>query len=114
MSALHQILAALFFNGMDLITGIVGGLKEHKVCSAKLRDGLFKKVGFVFCYLLGWFIDSYGSLIGFSLPVSVLPVVVTYAVTTEIVSIIENIHRINPEILPEKLKSIFKLGGEED
>ena len=48
------ILISLVFNGLDLITGIVGAIKNgEQIKSSKLRDGLFKKVGFVFCYALG-------------------------------------------------------------
>ena len=44
------ILISLVFNGLDLITGIVGALKNgEQIKSSKLRDGLFKKVRFVFC-----------------------------------------------------------------
>lgn len=46
------ILVALFFNGLDLVTGIVGALREgEQIKSNKLRDGLFKKVGFIFVTL---------------------------------------------------------------
>ena len=52
------ILVALVFNGLDLITGIVGAIRDgEQIKSSKLRDGLFKKVGFVFCYALGVFVD---------------------------------------------------------
>ena len=52
------ILLALIFNGLDLITGIVGAIRGgEQIKSSKLRDGLFKKVGFVFCYTLGVLIN---------------------------------------------------------
>ena len=36
---------ALIFNGMDLVTGILGAVHDgEKIQSNKLRDGLFKKV----------------------------------------------------------------------
>ena len=42
---------ALIFNGMDLVTGILGAIRDgENLQSSKLRDGLFKKVGFVCCY----------------------------------------------------------------
>lgn len=38
------ILVSLIFNGLDLVTGIVGALREgEQIKSNKLRDGLFKK-----------------------------------------------------------------------
>ena len=45
------ILVALVFNGLDLITGIVVAIRnKEQIKSSKLRDGLFKKVGFVFLF----------------------------------------------------------------
>ena len=45
---------AMIFNGLDLVTGILGAVRNGgKLQSSKLRDGLFKKVGFVCCYALG-------------------------------------------------------------
>lgn len=104
---MKSIGVALIFNGIDLATGILAAVKEHDIQSSKLRDGLFKKVGFLICYATAYVIDHSGSLIGFSINFPILPVMVTYAVTTELVSIIENTCRLNPDLLPDKLKEMF-------
>lgn len=109
-----QILVALAFNALDLVTGIISGLKQKDIQSSKLRDGLFKKVGFVFTYFVGWLLDTHGAQIGFSFGVDILPVVVLYACTTELVSIIENISQINPDLLPDKLMALFHVEHKED
>ena len=109
MNEIYQIGVALSLNGMDLITGLIGALKNKALTSYKLRDGLFKKVGFMFCYLIGWGMDQYGPMIGFQIGFPVLPVIVLYAATTELVSIVENIHEINPDLLPEKLIELFHI-----
>lgn len=114
MSPVMEIGVALSLNAMDLLTGLVGALRKKDLRSYKLRDGMFKKVGFIFCYLLAWVVDTYGSYIGFQLNVHILPIVILYAATTELVSIFENIHEINPDLLPTKLMEMFHLGGEED
>lgn len=106
------ILIALLFNGLDLCTGIISAIKNsEQIKSSKLRDGLFKKVGFVFCYVLGEAI-SYAKLY---LPIpfgdKLLPIICVYAITTEIVSVCENISKINPDILPEKLKKLIEYKG---
>lgn len=102
------ILVALIFNGMDLLTGIVGALRNgEQIKSNKLRDGLFKKVGFVFCYALGIAINYAETYLTLPFGVDLVPVICTYAIITEVVSIIENISKINDEILPEKLKSLI-------
>lgn len=108
------ILVALFFNGLDLITGVVGAIRDgEKIKSSKLRDGLFKKVGFIFCYILGVTINYAESYLTLPFGVDLVPVICTYAIITEVVSIIENISKINSDILPDKLKALigYKEGG---
>lgn len=104
---------ALIFNALDVITGVIAGVKNKNIQSSKLRDGLFKKIGFIFCYLLAWLIDSQGSTIGLNIGVSLLPIIILYVVVTEITSIIENICKINSDLMPEKLKELFHLTGGE-
>lgn len=119
METYCSIVIALIFNALDLLTGIISAVKNKDLKSSKLRDGLFKKVGFIFCYFLALLIDTDGHLVGFDLGVSILPIIILYVCTTETVSIIENICVINPDLLPEKLLSMFhinssnKKGGEE-
>jgi len=106
------ILVALVFNGLDLITGIVGAIRDGgQIKSSKLRDGLFKKVGFIFCYTLGCAINYAEIYLILPFGVDLVPVICTYAIITEVVSIVENISKINPDILPEKLKELIGYNG---
>lgn len=108
------ILVALIFNGLDLVTGIVGALREgEKIQSSKLRDGLFKKVGFIFCYTLGIAINYAEAYLTLPFGVNLVPAICTYAIITEVVSIIENISKINSDVLPDKLKTLIGYKGEE-
>ena len=111
MEQFYPIITALIFNALDLITGIITAVKNKDIQSAKLRDGLFKKVGFMLCYFVAWLVDTQGSKIGFQFGVSILPVIILYVCTTELVSILENICKINPDILPEKLMELFHITG---
>lgn len=106
------ILVALVFNGLDLVTGIVGAVRDgEQIKSSKLRDGLFKKVGFVFCYALGVLINYAENFLSLPFGVDLVPVICTYAIVTEVVSIIENISKINSDILPDKLKELIGYDG---
>lgn len=104
----------LIFNALDFASGFVAAVRNHNIESCRLRDGLFKKVGFLFCYVLAWIMDRYGGAIGLNLPVSITPVIALYVCTTEIVSIIENICQINPDLLPAKLIKLFKVSMKEE
>lgn len=114
MTCLLSIIVALIFNATDLVTGLLQALKNKEIKSSKLRDGLFKKVGFILCYFVAWLVDTKGYFIGFDLGVNVLPIIVLYTCTTELVSIIENICKINTDILPEKLLEIFHITNKEE
>lgn len=112
MPQLYAIFVALIFNGLDLISGIISALKMKDLQSSKLRDGLFKKVGFMLCYFVAWLIDTQGNNIGFQFGVPILPVITLYVCTTELVSILENICKINPDIIPEKIMDMFHVKHE--
>lgn len=111
MEQFYPIIIALVFNALDLFTGIITAVKNKDIQSSKLRDGLFKKVGFILCYFVAWLIDTEGSLIGFQLNTPILPIIILYACTTELVSILENICKINSDILPEKLMELFHISN---
>ena len=108
---MHGIAVALVFNATDLATGIISALKEHNLQSSKLRDGIFKKAGFLICYFLALMIDLYGSEIGFHLNVELLPVVLGFVCLTETISVIENLAKIT-DIVPEKLLSLLHISKE--
>ena len=108
-SHFYPIIIALVFNCLDLISGIISAWKNGDIRSSKLRDGLFKKVGFILCYFVAWLVDVYGTTIGFNLGVKVLPSIILYVCTTELVSIIENICKINADLVPEKIKALFHI-----
>ena len=108
---MHGIAVALVFNATDLVTGIISAIKKHDLQSSKLRDGIFKKVGFLICYFLALMIDLYGSEVGFNLNVELLPVVLGFVCLTETISVIENLSKIT-DIVPEKLLSLYHISKE--
>lgn len=109
MEQFYPIIIALVFNALDLISGIITAVKNKCIQSSKLRDGLFKKVGFILCYFVAWLVDTQGARIGFQFGASILPIIILYVCTTELVSILENICKINQDLLPEKLMELFNI-----
>ena len=112
MTQYYPVIVALIFNALDIISGLFAGIKNKDIQSSKLRDGLFKKVGFIFCYIWAWLIDTQGDVIGFEISVKILPIIILYVCTTEVVSILENISKINPDLLPSKLMELFHIKKE--
>lgn len=109
-----SILVAVVLNVVDLMTGTVAAVKAHRVMSSKLRDGIFKKVGFLICYFLGWLMDNYGYEIGFHFDVPVLGLIILYVCTVEITSIIENVAKLNPKIIPASILKYFNISDSQD
>ncbi len=109
MEQFYPIIIALVFNALDLISGFITAVKNKCIQSSKLRDGLFKKVGFILCYFVAWLVDTQGTRIGFQIGTPILPIIILYTCTTELVSILENICKINKDLLPEKLMELFHI-----
>ena len=114
MESLYPVIIALVFNAVDIASGIISAIKNKDISSSKLRDGLFKKVGFILYYFVAWLVDTQGNKIGFQFSVDILPIIILYVCTTELVSIIENICKINTDIIPEKLLEMFNVSGKEN
>ena len=91
------IIISCVLNALDFISGLIYAFKSKTVSSTKMRDGIFKKSGFVILYALGYIIDVYGGVIGFSFPFDILYVICGYVIITEIVSILENVSKITED-----------------
>lgn len=111
---MNLITICLCFNAFDFATGFIGGLKTEGIKSSKLRDGLFKKVGFIGCYALAYLLNYTEQYIDLGITVDLIPIICGYVILTETVSIIENINKINPDILQDKLKNLIGLEKKKD
>lgn len=102
------------FIAFDWLTGTIGALKGKVFNSTNMREGLYHKCGSILLMIFGAFCDYAQSFIdlGISIPIGIS--ICSYIIIMEIGSIIENIGKINPDILPEVIKSrFFKLKGDE-
>lgn len=93
---------------LDLITGLIKAFKEKSYTSTLMREGLYHKVGSLLTIGFGCLVDYTQSLVDIGVTIPVAVSVCVYIILMEIGSIIENVATINPEILPDKIKSYFK------
>lgn len=100
-------LIVLIFIGLDFMTGTIKAIKNNELSSKKLRDGIFKKIALVIVLALGYLLDYGAYYIGMDIPVNVVILISAYIGYMEVVSMIENLAEINPEIVPEKLKELI-------
>ena len=100
---------------LDFMTGLIKAVATNSFTSTKMREGLFHKVALLLCMILGFLVDHAQDYMDFGITVPVAAAVCVYICLMEITSIIENICKINPYIMPEKLASLFgglKAGSE--
>ena len=96
----------------DILSGFVAAYVNNCVDSELMKKGIFNKVAELFTILVGFFIQYSITIfpeeaLGFTIS-STIPIgtgVCAYVLVTEIVSIIENIGLMNPE-LGKKLSTI--------
>lgn len=101
---------------LDLVTGLIKAFKNKEYTSSIMREGLYHKAGSVLCILFGVLVDYAQTIVDLGVSVPITLTICGYIILMEVGSVIENLCAINPEILPDKLKSYFaKLsGGEND
>lgn len=102
-------LVAFFFITLDVTSGIMKGAAQHKLSSKIMRQGFWHKASLLLVIILAATIDATiatgFNITGFNMPI--LEGSCAYIVVMEIVSILENITEINPELKGTKLLSLF-------
>ena len=101
-------LITFLFMVLDFISGIVMAVKNKNFNSSIMREGLFNKIGSV-CVIACAVLIDWGQIyldIGFTVPVA--SAMCSYIILMEIGSILENVGRINKNLVPEKIRSILE------
>lgn len=101
------IVLACCFMVLDLITGFVQAVVNKCVDSTKMKLGLWHKCGFLLAIVFGCLCDWAMSFVdlGFTLPIQ--QAVCVFIVLTEIVSVLENLGKISPELADTRFMQIF-------
>ena len=98
---------AFAFSGLDFFTGLTKAFATNSFTSTKMRQGLFHKVSLILCMILGGLVDFAQVYLELGITIPVAEAICVYICLMEITSIIENICKINPEIVPDKLAALF-------
>lgn len=103
-----MIYAIVFgFITLDFVTGLIYAFANKAFTSTKMREGLFHKVGLILCVVLGILVDYAQGYLDLGITIPVAAAICTYISLMEIGSIVENICKINPELMPDKLSGFF-------
>jgi toxin secretion/phage lysis holin len=102
------IIACICLMLFDVISGFIAAIKNREVSSTKMREGLFHKCSLVMCIVLAWCIEMFVMHVpdlGFNVPLVIPACVLIFAM--EVVSILENIIKINPDLENEDIVKLF-------
>lgn len=100
---------ALVFILLDVLTGICKGAATHNLSSEKMKSGFWHKLGIIAALVVAGLIDAAagsGLDIGFEVPV--FEAVCGYVVIMELLSILENIAEINPELAGSRVFQLLR------
>ena len=102
-----EYLITFCFIAVDFVTGLLQAFATGTFSSKVMRQGLFHKVALLLVMLLGWLIEYAQGFVdlGVTIPVGVGACV--YIILMEIGSSMENLCRMNPDIMPDKLCQVF-------
>lgn len=102
-----EFLVTFAFIGLDFVTGLVGAFATGSFTSTKMREGLFHKLGLMLAVVFGVLMDFGQGFVELSVTIPVTGAICTYICLMEALSIVENLCRIDPEIMPDKLLGMF-------
>lgn len=88
--------------GFDIITGLTKAVYKKKINSTKLRKGLFAKIGEILAICACWIFDFGLAYYNIDLNIPLYQICCVYVSFMEMLSIIENLLVLNPN-----LKKIF-------
>lgn len=109
-----MIYAIVFaFIVLDFVTGMVKAVATQSFSSTKMREGLFHKSGLILVVILGVLVDYAQGYLDLGMTLPVAGAVCTYISLMEIASILENVCKINPDLMPDKLHQLFGGGGDD-
>ena len=97
---------------LDFVTGTIAAIVCREWNSSMMRQGLWHKAGSLLCLLLAALAEYSAGVIDLGVSVPILPAVCSYICLMEIGSTIENLGKINPQIVPATLRKFFAKLGE--
>lgn len=92
---------------MDLITGLIGALKDGNFKQSVMREGLYHKAGQILVIVMLQLVEYGEKFIDIGITLPVVSIGCGYICIMELGQIIENISIINPELTPEFIKNML-------
>lgn len=113
----ETVIAVLAFILLDIVSGVLAAAKDGNLQSSIMRQGLYHKCGELMLVTLAIAAQYLIAVNGFAdfVPPQVFTAVSVYVVAMELVSILENIGKMNPDFDINAISKLFgKAGGEDE
>lgn len=101
------IVSVLGFIALDIITGLIGAIKNKNYKSSVMREGLFHKCGEILAIIFSYGCEYAFPVVGIDVSLPIAKSIMVYIMIMETGSILENISIISPE-LRKILEKTFK------
>lgn len=109
---MRLVCVTLALVGLDIVTGVLAAASEGGLSSKVARHGLMHKSAYLACILLALILDNAQLVIEVGLPVDLEGMVCGYICMIEVLSITENIARLNPELRDSLVLRLFQGTGQ--
>ena len=109
------LVAAVTMMALDMLSGFLAAVHNREVESKKMREGLFHKASLLLVVTLAYLLEVYSTHVegmGFQIPLFVPACALI--VLMEVVSIIENIVKLNPGLADTQLIGLFVKKGDDE
>lgn len=97
---------------MDIVCGTLAAMRNKELCSSIARDGMYNKIGeamFLLIAIIANEILAMPPFDGLGISPDIAYLVAAYIAWMELVSILENICKINPELPFAKILMMFNI-----
>lgn len=109
----NLLIATVLCMALDVATGVAGAVKAGALKSGKMREGLWHKAGFFGLIALAYLLEFAASVADLGISVPAVSAVCVFVILTEVVSIVENLCVLNPDIRDSPVgKTLASPGGE--
>lgn len=98
------------FSGIiiDVITGVIFAILTKSLNSTKMRQGGLHKFAEVIAVIFSAYAEYSMDMLDINVGFSIFKIVCAYLIVMECISIIENLDKMNPNVLPKKISKFFE------
>lgn len=116
MEVVHQIMTdaelviacvVCVLMALDFLSGTVAALIAHDWCTKVMREGLLHKCSLLLCLVLGVVLNFAQRYMDLGITIPVYQSISVYIALMEAGSVIENVCKANPNLVPEKLRAVL-------